>query len=103
MQIRFRKVLVEDDGSITELGYHRTAAMPGDDLATQLDNVDTHLQNMNNGGLPQEEKDFIEEVKVAVWTQERIDAKQAELAENATKGPGGVLLPAPEPAEEEQL
>lgn len=101
MQIRFRKVLVEDDGSITELGYHRTAVMPGDDLERQLDGVDTHLQAMKNGGLPQEEKDFIDEVKTAMWTQERIDAKQAQIAEQRETGPGGALQPTP--VEEETL
>jgi hypothetical protein len=76
LQIRFRKVLVEDDGSITDLGYHRAVAMPGDDLAATLDHVGNHLSAMNNGGLSAEEKAFITEVKDAMWTQERVKAKQ---------------------------
>ncbi len=81
LQIRFRKVLVEDDGTVTELGYHRTCAAPGDDLGAQLDNVDNHLQRMKAGGLSKEEKDFIGEVKAAMWTKERVKARKDAVTE----------------------
>lgn len=81
LQIRFRKVLIDDDGAIIELGYHRATAAPGDNLAATLDNVDTHLQQMKNGGLSQEEKDFVTEVKDAMWTKDRVDAVKAKMAD----------------------
>jgi hypothetical protein len=94
MQIRFKKQLVDDDGTVTELGYHRTAAMPGEDLTAQLENVDNHLRTgLKAGGLDQAEKDFCEQVKTAMWTPEVVAAKRAQLAEAALKGPGGRPVP----------
>jgi hypothetical protein len=81
MHIRFKKQLVDDDGSITELGYHRMAAMPGEDLEGYMDVVDNHLRTgLKAGGLDVAEKAFVTQVKEAMWTQEVIDAKQAKIA-----------------------
>jgi hypothetical protein len=88
LHVRFRKVLEEDDGTITDLGFHRMAVNPGDDVEGTMEGVDNNLQVLGAGGLAQEEKDFIKGVKDTVWTPEVIEAKQAEIAEMKRNMPG---------------
>lgn len=51
IMIRLQKQFVDEDGSVIDMGWHRTAIDPGGDLEATLADVNTHLLHMKVGGL----------------------------------------------------
>lgn len=73
IQIRFQKQFVDDDGSVTALGWHRTILEPGGNIDEQLSSADANLKAMGEGGLKETAGlDAVRRVVETVHTPEAI-------------------------------
>lgn len=71
IQIRMRKLIVDDNGTEHDLGYHRTAIEPGSDPNLQMAAVNEHLLEMQMGAVPAEEMVTLNAIVPVVHTPER--------------------------------
>ena len=71
LQVRMRKVFVDDAGVETPLGYHRTMITPLSDPRRQLDEVGAHLASIGAGAMDAGAEALIADVAAAVQTEAR--------------------------------
>lgn len=64
--VRFLKLLVDDDGSEVDLGYHRTSIEADTNVDDQMAVVNAHLVNLKMGRVSAKEIDRIKEVNTFV-------------------------------------
>ena len=82
--VRMRKQLVNDDGSIDELGYHRTMIDAGGNPAAQVAAVDAHLATL---GFPAVKTEDISVLNLAIAPLASMRATKAaeQAAREASK------------------
>ena len=86
IQVRMRKVLVNDDGSLDELGYHRTSIEPGVDTAKVFDAVNEHLARMKQGQVDESELKTLKAIVNLVHTKELVQSfRESALAHIGVK------------------
>jgi hypothetical protein len=80
IQIRFAKVVVEDDQVLVS-EYHRTSIEPGGDIQAQMDAVNAHLTGSLKAA-PVIAKDiaYINAIAGTAWTPEVVAAWRAKQA-----------------------
>lgn len=78
VQVRLRKVLVNDDGTLDDLGYHRSVIPPGTDPDEQMALVNTHLEQMKMGRVASSELGNVRAICKLVHTPEQIAIFKAE-------------------------
>lgn len=83
LQLRFLKQIVDDDGTVTFDGYHRTTLPPGVDASVQMEAVNKHLTSMGYGALPEKDMKAIEDkvkkehtpAKTAIYNKAMADSQ----------------------------
>lgn len=86
IQIRLALELVED-GSVLNYKWHRTAIIPGGDIAAQMTAVNDHLMQMNESIVSDAEIAKISAQAAVAWTPEIIAAYEAQHALLAEQTP----------------
>jgi hypothetical protein len=81
VQVRMKKLFVDTDGSVTELGYHRTLVEVGGDCDKQIGVVNAHLAQMGFGPVSIKEIAALKAHAQLAATPERIAAYREILAD----------------------
>lgn len=79
IQVRLKKLIVDDDGTELDLGYHRTVFEPGTDIESQITAVNAQLVQLKAAAVDAVEFDVLRAVAPVVQTPEKIAEFQAAL------------------------
>jgi len=81
IQVRFAKQVVDDDGTVLNSAYHRTAFPPGHDIDAQMAAVNENLvRDLKCMPVDAAEIARIKAVTPVVWTKAVKDAHRAKMA-----------------------
>ena len=82
IQIRMRKLIIEDDGTSYDIGFHRATIEPGTDIDKQISDINSNLRIMKMGDVDASKIPLLKEIIKLVHTPEIIAEYKKTKGEN---------------------